>query len=214
MDHDRYRRMHGRLGGSMKAASFEVALKGKTQIADDSWAFVFERPDGFRFKAGQHVRMTLLDPVETDREGNSRFFSLASTPQETDLVIAMRMRDTAFKRVLARLQMGDKVLIQVLLDVPHGGFALHAAGSFSRRRHWHCPGLLDDQGRNRAKAVAPVVSVLFEPAAGGRCVSQGIARTSRAEPVFHTGCDDDRSFGWLDRRNRTHKPFPGFKACR
>jgi hypothetical protein len=51
MDHERYRRMHGRSGASMKKASFEVALKGKQQIAQDSWAFVFERPDGFRFKA-------------------------------------------------------------------------------------------------------------------------------------------------------------------
>ncbi|WP_206524346.1 MULTISPECIES: FAD-dependent oxidoreductase [unclassified Mesorhizobium] len=71
------------------------------------------------------MRITLIDPAETDREGDSRFFSLASTPQEADLVIAMRMRDTAFKRVLGRLQTGDKVLIQVLLDVPHGAFALH-----------------------------------------------------------------------------------------
>ncbi len=102
-----------------------MALKGKEQIAEDSWAFVFERPDDFRFKAGQHVRITLIDPAETDREGDSRFFSLASTPQEAGLVIAMRMRDTAFKRVLGRLQTGDKVLIQVLLDVPHGAFALH-----------------------------------------------------------------------------------------
>ncbi|QND64670.1 FAD-dependent oxidoreductase [Mesorhizobium loti] len=109
----------------MKKASFEVALKGKRQIAQDSWAFVFERPDGFRFKAGQHVRMTLIKPPETDREGDSRFFSLASTPQEADLVVAMRMRDTAFKRVLSRLQTGDKVLMQMLLDVPHGAFALH-----------------------------------------------------------------------------------------
>ncbi|MGT2467860.1 FAD-dependent oxidoreductase (plasmid) [Mesorhizobium atlanticum] len=35
------------------------------------------------------------------------------------------MRDTAFKRVLSRLQTGDKVLLQILLDVPHGAFALH-----------------------------------------------------------------------------------------
>lgn len=125
MDHERYRRMHGRSGASMKKASFEVSLKGKKQIAEGTWAFVFERPDGFRFKAGQHVRMKLIHPSETDGEGDSRFFSLASTPQDPDLVIAMRMRDTAFKRVLGRVQIGDKVLIQVLLDVPHGAFALH-----------------------------------------------------------------------------------------
>ena len=129
MDHERYRRLHGLSGASMKKASFEVALKGKKQIAQDSWAFVFERPDGLGFKAGQHVRMTLIDPPETDSEGDSRFFSLASTPAETDLVVAMRMRDTAFKRVLRGLQPGDKVLIQILLDVPHGAFALHEDAS-------------------------------------------------------------------------------------
>ncbi|MFC3325053.1 ferredoxin--NADP reductase [Mesorhizobium cantuariense] len=125
MDHERYRRMHGSSGASMKTASFEVSLKGKRQIAEGTWAFAFERPDGFHFKAGQHVRMTLINPPETDREGDSRFFSLASTPQEPDLVIAMRMRDTAFKRVLGRMQIGTKVLVQMLLDVPHGAFALH-----------------------------------------------------------------------------------------
>ncbi len=125
MDHEYYRRMHCRSGASMKKVSFEVPLKSKEQIAEGSWAFAFEKPDGFRFKAGQHVRITLIDPPETDGEGDSRFFSLASTPQDADLVIAMRMRDTAFKRVLSRLQTGDKVLLQILLDVPHGAFALH-----------------------------------------------------------------------------------------
>ncbi|RTM09234.1 MAG: FAD-dependent oxidoreductase [Hyphomicrobiales bacterium] len=86
---------------------------------------MFEKPDGFRFTAGQHVRMSLIDPPETDREGNSRFFSLASTPQDPELMVAMRMRDTAFKRVLGRLQRGGKVLIEMLLDVPRGAFALH-----------------------------------------------------------------------------------------
>lgn len=124
MDHERYRRMHGRPESSMKTVSFEIPLKSKEQIAEATWAFVFEKPDGFRFKAGQHIRMTLIDPPETDSEGNSRFFSLASTPREPDLVIAMRMRDTAFKRVLRRMQIGERVIIQMLLDAPHEAFAL------------------------------------------------------------------------------------------
>ena len=115
--------------GTMKKAAFEVALKSKRQIAEGTMAFVFEKPKGFKFKSGQHIRMTLINPPETDSEGNSRFFSLASTPQDEDLVIAMRMRDTAFKRVLGRMQIGEKVLIQVLLGVPHGAFALHEDAS-------------------------------------------------------------------------------------
>src|SRR6266487_4480487 len=110
---------------SMKRVAYEVALKEKKQLAEGTIAFVFEKPNGFHFKAGQHIRMTLMNPPETDSEGNSRFFSLANSPQEKDLVIAMRMRDTAFKRVLGRMQIGDKVRIEILLKSPHASFTLH-----------------------------------------------------------------------------------------
>ncbi|OGH13170.1 MAG: hypothetical protein A2687_05290 [Candidatus Levybacteria bacterium RIFCSPHIGHO2_01_FULL_38_26] len=121
----------------MKKVAFEVALKGKKQIAKGTMAFVFEKPKGFHFRAGQHIRMTLIGPPasppaeqseaarETDSEGNSRFFSLANSPQEKELVIALRMRDTAFKRTLRNMQIGDKVRIEILLDSPHGSFAMH-----------------------------------------------------------------------------------------
>lgn len=125
MNHEQYKYMHGQSGPSMKKAAFEVALKGKKQIAEGTLAFIFEKPEGFHFKAGQHIRMTLINPPETDSEGNSRFFSIASSPQDPDLVIVLRMRDTAFKRVLRRMQPGEKVLIQIMLDAPHGAFALH-----------------------------------------------------------------------------------------
>jgi ferredoxin-NADP reductase len=131
MDHEHYRNMHGHGMPSMKKASFEVALKGKRQIAEGTYAFVFEKPAGFPFKAGQHIRMTLINPLETDSEGDSRFFSPSSSPQESDLVVAMRMRDTAFKRVMGRMRIGEKVLIQILLGVPHGAFALHEDASKS-----------------------------------------------------------------------------------
>ncbi len=85
---------------SMKRAAFEVALKEKKHLAEGTIAFVFEKPNSFHFQAGQHIRMTLIPPPETDSEGESRFFSLANAPHEEDLVIALRMRDTAFKRVL------------------------------------------------------------------------------------------------------------------
>ncbi len=124
MDHERFRNLHGNSGSLMQKVSFQIALKSKKQIAEGTWAYVFEKPDGFRFNAGQHVRMTLINPPETDREGNSRFFSLASSPQEADLVIAMRMRDTAFKRVLGQMRIGNKLLIEMLLKSPHGTFAL------------------------------------------------------------------------------------------
>jgi ferredoxin-NADP reductase len=104
--------------------SYEIALKSKKQIAVRTHAFTFEKPEGFHFNAGQHVRMSLIDPSETDAEGNKRFLTIASTPQEADLVFAMRMRDTAFKRVLGRMQPGAKVRIDIMLHAQHKSFML------------------------------------------------------------------------------------------
>lgn len=114
---------------SMKKASFEVALRSKKHIAEETMAFAFEKPKEFKFKAGQHVRMTLLNPSETDAKGNSRFLTLANTPQDKELIVAMRMSDSAFKRVLNNMKVGEKVLVQILLGIPHGAFALHEDSS-------------------------------------------------------------------------------------
>ena len=112
-----------------KRAAHKVALKRKGQIAEGTYEFVFEKPEEFRFNAGQHVRMTLIDPPENDTQGKSRIFTIASTPQEPDLVFALRMRDTAFKRVLSHMEVGQKVLIEILLESPHGSFVLHEDAS-------------------------------------------------------------------------------------
>jgi len=98
-----------------------VRLIGREDVADGTMAFHFEKPDGFLYKAGQFADWTLIDPPETDAEGNTRGFSLASAPYEKDLRIATRMRDTAFKRVLHDLPDGT----QLKLDAPYGSFTLH-----------------------------------------------------------------------------------------
>jgi ferredoxin-NADP reductase len=75
-------------------------------------AFRFEKPPGWQFKAGQYLDMTLIDPPETDAEGNTRSFSIASGPHEDTLMIATRMRDTAFKRVLKTMSIGGAVTVE------------------------------------------------------------------------------------------------------
>ena len=74
---------------------YKVKLQRKEEIADGTMAFYFEKPKGFEFKAGQFGDFTLIDPAETDAEGNTRGFSLASAPYEDFLMFATRMRDTA-----------------------------------------------------------------------------------------------------------------------
>jgi ferredoxin-NADP reductase len=85
---------------STAAASpgFISKLKYRKEVAEGTVAFRFEKPSGWTFKAGQYLDSTLLDPSETDSEGNVRSFSIASAPHEETLMVATRMRDTAFKR--------------------------------------------------------------------------------------------------------------------
>ena len=84
-------------------------------------AFRFERSPGFDFQAGQNVLVTLSEPPEDDAQGPSRTFTLASAPHEPELMIATRMRDTAFKRALKRAPLG------MLVDIegPSGFMTLH-----------------------------------------------------------------------------------------
>lgn len=98
-----------------------IKLTKKEEIANGTMAFHFEKPEGFEFRAGQFLDITLLDPPETDPEGDTRGFSIAAAPYESELMSATRMRDTAFKRVLKDLPIGT----EVKLDAPYGDFTLH-----------------------------------------------------------------------------------------
>ncbi len=100
---------------------YKTTLRRKEEVADGTMAFHFEKPRGFAFKAGQFGDFTLINPIETDAEGNTRGFSLTSAPYEADLMFATRMRDTAFKRVLKTMEVGT----EVSLDAPYGSFTLH-----------------------------------------------------------------------------------------
>ena len=84
-------------------------------------SFRFEKPSGWTFEAGQAMDITLLAPSETDAEGNTRTFTIASAPYEKSLMVATRMRDTAFKRVLKVMPVGTAVQI----EGPAGDLTLH-----------------------------------------------------------------------------------------
>src|SRR5262245_27922346 len=98
-----------------------VKLVDRREVAESTLAFRFEKPVGFTFKAGQYLILTLIDPPETDAEGNVRTFSIASAPEEERLMVATRMRDTAFKRVAGRMPIGT----EVRLEGPYGNLTLH-----------------------------------------------------------------------------------------
>jgi ferredoxin-NADP reductase len=100
---------------------YTTKLNERRDVAEGTIAVHLEKPPGFQFKAGQYMDVTLIDPPATDAEGNTRSFSIASAPFEADLVVATRMRDTAFKRVFRTLTLKSEVRI----SGPFGSFTLH-----------------------------------------------------------------------------------------
>jgi len=100
---------------------YSVKLVNKKEVAKDTYVFFFEKPSGFNFRSGQYLTMALIDPKETDVNGNKRDFSIASAPHEEHLEVTTRAGRTAFKKVLQELPLGSEVSI----DGPFGSFTLH-----------------------------------------------------------------------------------------
>jgi ferredoxin-NADP reductase len=100
--------------------TFETVFLRREELAEGTMAFYFARPAGFAFQAGQAINLGLIDPPETDQKGNRRTFSIASAPFQDEIMIATRMRDTAFKRVLKAMPAQTRVQLRG----PTGKFTL------------------------------------------------------------------------------------------
>jgi ferredoxin-NADP reductase len=100
---------------------YEAGLQGREEIATGTMAFHFEKPTGFTFKPGQAIDVVLLAPTASDAQSARHAFSLVSAPYESELVVATRMRDTAFKRALKALPVGSRLAI----EGPFGSLTLH-----------------------------------------------------------------------------------------
>lgn len=72
----------------------------------------------FAYKPGQYVNMTL--EVENDPKGNTRQFSIASSPTEDFLMFATKISDSPFKQKFSKLEKGDVVKVRG----PFGQFIL------------------------------------------------------------------------------------------
>jgi len=101
--------------------TYQSRLKSREEVAEGTMAFHLEKPGGFQFKAGQYVDVTLINPPETDSQGIIRTFSIANAPYENELLVATRMRNSAFKRVLATTPLNT----ELKLEGPMGSFTLH-----------------------------------------------------------------------------------------
>jgi len=103
----------------------EITLRRREPVAEGTMAFYFQKPAGFAHEAGQNAMFTLIDPPEDDAAGPTRTFTIASAPHEPELMIATRMRDSAFKRFLASAPPGTRLE----MEGPLGLMVLHEDAS-------------------------------------------------------------------------------------
>ena len=101
--------------------SYDVMLTAREEIAEGTMAFHFDKPTGFSFKPGQAIDVILTQPPATDAQSGRHTFSLVSAPYQDDLVVATRMRDSAFKRAFKSLPIGAAAQ----LEGPFGSLTLH-----------------------------------------------------------------------------------------
>lgn len=100
-----------------------IYLKDRKFICENTIGIWFDRSGvDYQFEPGQYALITLLEPKYNDAEGNSRLFSIASSPTRKDiLMFATRALDSAFNKNILELPLGTKATI----GEPGGNTPLH-----------------------------------------------------------------------------------------
>jgi ferredoxin-NADP reductase len=99
-----------------------ATIKEKRQVAKGTLLVTFDLEDEeVEFKPGQYFFVTLPDVGHQDEKGLRRHISVVTSPNDKGVLgFATRMRDTAFKRTLAELEVGSEVDV----EPPKGKFVL------------------------------------------------------------------------------------------
>ncbi len=92
--------------------TYTVKLVSKREVARQTFAFSFEKPAGFSFQAGQYVAMSLPELAFPDDRRGHRSLSIASAPSDPELVFAMRISESGFKKTIAAMPIGGEVIIR------------------------------------------------------------------------------------------------------
>ncbi|MGH9413350.1 MAG: FAD-dependent oxidoreductase [Terriglobales bacterium] len=95
-------------------------LLDRQSVAEGTTSFRLEKPAGFTYRPGQTVDLTLPALKDDVPGGNVHTFSLADDPDADDLLVATRMRGSAFKNEFAHMPLGGAVE----LAGPFGDFTL------------------------------------------------------------------------------------------
>lgn len=87
-------------------------LLERNEIAPQTYQYFFEKPEGFDFVAGQYAFLDFVNPINRDERPSMRAMSIASAPYEDRLMFVMRDSESAFKKNMRTMQVGDEILIK------------------------------------------------------------------------------------------------------
>lgn len=87
-----------------------LTLVERNKLADNTYEFVFRSDRQISFRPGQYLEWT-LGHFWPDSRGNRRYFTIASSPKESYIRMAVKFYapPSKFKRALAKMKAGDKI---------------------------------------------------------------------------------------------------------
>ena len=97
-------------------------VKETREVAEGTLLVVFDlQGEEVDFRPGQYFWVELLESQHEDERGLRRHFSVVTSPTERGVLgVCTRVRDTAFKKTLAELKVGDELEV----EPPKGDYVL------------------------------------------------------------------------------------------
>ncbi|HSS81540.1 MAG TPA: FAD-dependent oxidoreductase [Gaiellaceae bacterium] len=97
-------------------------VKETREVAQGTLLIIFDlQGEEADFRPGQYFWVELPDRGHDDEKGLRRHFSVVTSPTERGVLgVCTRLRDTAFKKTLAELEVGDEVEV----EPPKGDYVL------------------------------------------------------------------------------------------
>jgi len=88
-----------------------LSLKYKQQLSVDTYEFAFDKQKDFKFIPGQYMEWT-LPHGKVDSRGNRRYFSISSSPTESNLTMTIKFYNppSSYKKELLDLQNGKQII--------------------------------------------------------------------------------------------------------
>ena len=89
-----------------------ISVKSIDNVSDNLYVFRFEKPNNMSWNAGSYIKVTV--PNIEDKKENNRWLTIASNPDENEIVLLTRNSGSKFKQKLTNLQIGENVNVSWL----------------------------------------------------------------------------------------------------